>query len=186
MQGSLRAVSERGEIRLGRAHPRQDRIGMPQEQTAGFGELHTPAAARALDEPLAGDVLEGGHVLAHGRGRKIQPVGGTPEAPSLCDGLEHGQMPYLESPDKVSHADLFAKSIQLQLIMTGSILELMGATAVVTGFGIGIALGGAPGPVQAVLLSESTRGLSRGFRALAGANLTCSSSPRPPASATCL
>src|SRR5919204_2752314 len=53
-------------------------------------------------------------------------------------------------------------------------LDLMDSLAapVATGFGIGIALGGAPGPVQAVLLSESTRGLSRGFRALAGANLT--------------
>ena len=46
------------------------------------------------------------------------------------------------------------------------------ATPVATGFGIGIALGGAPGPVQAVLLTESTHGLGRGFRAMAGANLT--------------
>jgi threonine/homoserine/homoserine lactone efflux protein len=43
---------------------------------------------------------------------------------------------------------------------------------VLAGFGIGVALGGAPGPVQAVLLTESTYGLSRGFRAMAGANLT--------------
>jgi threonine/homoserine/homoserine lactone efflux protein len=45
-------------------------------------------------------------------------------------------------------------------------------TPVFAGFGIGIALGGAPGPVQAVLLTESTRGLGRGFRAMVGANLT--------------
>jgi threonine/homoserine/homoserine lactone efflux protein len=53
-------------------------------------------------------------------------------------------------------------------------LELMSSIAapVAAGFGIGIALGGAPGPVQAVLLTESTRGLGRGFRAMAGANLT--------------
>ena len=43
---------------------------------------------------------------------------------------------------------------------------------VLAGFGIGLALGGAPGPVQAVLLSESLHGLGRGFQALAGANLT--------------
>jgi threonine/homoserine/homoserine lactone efflux protein len=42
---------------------------------------------------------------------------------------------------------------------------------VLAGFGIGLALGGAPGPVQAVLLSESLQGLGRGFQALAGANL---------------
>ena len=41
------------------------------------------------------------------------------------------------------------------------------------GLGLGIALAGAPGPVQAVLLSEALRGgTGRGFRAMAGANLT--------------
>ena len=39
--------------------------------------------------------------------------------------------------------------------------------------GLGIALAGAPGPVQAILLSESIRGgTGRGFRAQAGANLS--------------
>ena len=41
------------------------------------------------------------------------------------------------------------------------------------GFGLGIALAGAPGPVQAVLLTEAVRGgIARGLRAMAGANLT--------------
>lgn len=41
------------------------------------------------------------------------------------------------------------------------------------GFGVGLALAGAPGPVQAVLMTEAVRGgLVRGFRAMAGANLT--------------
>jgi len=44
---------------------------------------------------------------------------------------------------------------------------------VMAGLGVGIALASAPGPVQAVLLAESARGgITRGFRALAGANLT--------------
>ena len=44
---------------------------------------------------------------------------------------------------------------------------------VAAGFGLGIALAGAPGPVQAVLLGEALRGgISRGFSAMAGANLT--------------
>ncbi len=44
---------------------------------------------------------------------------------------------------------------------------------VLTGLGLGIALAGAPGPVQAVLMAEAVRGgTSRGLRALAGANLT--------------
>lgn len=41
------------------------------------------------------------------------------------------------------------------------------------GLGLGIALASAPGPVQAVLLTESVRGgIGRGFRAMAGANVT--------------
>jgi threonine/homoserine/homoserine lactone efflux protein len=41
------------------------------------------------------------------------------------------------------------------------------------GFGLGVALASAPGPVQAVLLTESVRGgIGRGFRAQLGANLT--------------
>src|SRR5919197_5764749 len=44
---------------------------------------------------------------------------------------------------------------------------------VAAGLGLGLALASAPGPVQAVLLGESIRGgVARGFRALAGANLT--------------
>ncbi len=44
---------------------------------------------------------------------------------------------------------------------------------VMAGLGLGIALAGAPGPVQAVLLSEALRGgVGRGFVAMAGANLT--------------
>lgn len=40
-------------------------------------------------------------------------------------------------------------------------------------FGIGIALGGVPGVVQAVLLSEAVRGgVARGLRVMAGASLT--------------
>jgi threonine/homoserine/homoserine lactone efflux protein len=42
-----------------------------------------------------------------------------------------------------------------------------------TGFGLGIALGVSPGPVQILLLTESARGgVGRGFRAMFGANGT--------------
>lgn len=46
-------------------------------------------------------------------------------------------------------------------------------TPALAGFGLGIALASAPGPVQAVLLSEAMRGgVARGFRAMAGASVT--------------
>lgn len=45
--------------------------------------------------------------------------------------------------------------------------------SVVAALSLGVALAGAPGPVQAVLLAESVRGgIARGFRALAGASVT--------------
>jgi threonine/homoserine/homoserine lactone efflux protein len=47
------------------------------------------------------------------------------------------------------------------------------ATDAAAGLGVGLALAGAPGPVQAVLMTESVRGgLARGFRAMAGSSLT--------------
>lgn len=47
------------------------------------------------------------------------------------------------------------------------------ASPALAGLALGIALAGAPGPVQAVLLAESVRGgIARGLRAMAGANLT--------------
>jgi threonine/homoserine/homoserine lactone efflux protein len=46
-------------------------------------------------------------------------------------------------------------------------------SAILAGLGLGIALAGAPGPVQAILMAESLRGgVGRGFRAMAGATLT--------------
>lgn len=45
------------------------------------------------------------------------------------------------------------------------------ATTIITALGIGIALAGAPGPVQAVILSEATAGgVRRGLLAVAGAS----------------
>jgi threonine/homoserine/homoserine lactone efflux protein len=47
------------------------------------------------------------------------------------------------------------------------------ASPILAGLGLGVALAGAPGPVQAVLMAEAVRGgIARGFRALAGASLT--------------
>jgi threonine/homoserine/homoserine lactone efflux protein len=44
---------------------------------------------------------------------------------------------------------------------------------IVAGLSLGIALAGAPGPVQAVLMGEAIRGgIARGFRAMAGAAVT--------------
>jgi len=48
-----------------------------------------------------------------------------------------------------------------------------GGSPVAAAFGIGVALAAAPGPVQAVVLSESVRGgVGRGLRAVAGVHVT--------------
>ncbi|HSL67320.1 MAG TPA: LysE family transporter [Actinomycetota bacterium] len=52
-------------------------------------------------------------------------------------------------------------------------MESGATTQALTALGIGIALAAAPGPVQAVLLSESARGgVARGLRALTGVHVT--------------
>jgi threonine/homoserine/homoserine lactone efflux protein len=46
-------------------------------------------------------------------------------------------------------------------------------SSMAAGFGLGIALAGAPGPVQAIILTETVRGgMGRGVRVQIGANLT--------------
>jgi threonine/homoserine/homoserine lactone efflux protein len=51
--------------------------------------------------------------------------------------------------------------------------EASATTTLIAGFTLGLALAGAPGPVQAVLLAEALRaGIARGFEALVGANVT--------------
>ena len=52
-------------------------------------------------------------------------------------------------------------------------MDTAASTPILAALGLGVALAGAPGPVQAVLLAESVRGgPARGFRAMAGANVT--------------
>jgi threonine/homoserine/homoserine lactone efflux protein len=49
----------------------------------------------------------------------------------------------------------------------------VGVTGPAAAFGLGIALGASPGPVQLLLFSEASRGgLGRGLRAMVGANAT--------------
>lgn len=49
----------------------------------------------------------------------------------------------------------------------------MDASVPIAAFGLGIALGASPGPVQLLLFSEASRsGVGRGLRAMAGANAT--------------
>jgi threonine/homoserine/homoserine lactone efflux protein len=61
------------------------------------------------------------------------------------------------------------------MVQARSVLAITASPAL-AGLGIGVALASAPGPVQAVLLTEAVRGgVPRGVRALAGSSLTFAS-----------
>jgi threonine/homoserine/homoserine lactone efflux protein len=68
----------------------------------------------------------------------------------------------------VRSAIAFAK---LRVGCFGAVIQTLSPT--LTGFGLGLALASAPGPVQAVLLTEAVRGgAGRGFQAMAGSCTT--------------
>jgi threonine/homoserine/homoserine lactone efflux protein len=61
------------------------------------------------------------------------------------------------------------------MVQTGFLLASTASSALAA-LGVGVALASAPGPVQAVLLTEAVRGgVRRGIRALAGSSLTFAS-----------
>jgi threonine/homoserine/homoserine lactone efflux protein len=68
-------------------------------------------------------------------------------------------------------ADILHSATVVERRMLGGVSEMF--SQAMAGLTLGVALAGAPGPVQAVLLSEAIRGgMGRGFRALIGVHLT--------------
>ena len=47
------ALGERGHVRLGGVELRDDRVGVPEEQPSGLGQVDAPRPAGAVDEALA-------------------------------------------------------------------------------------------------------------------------------------
>ncbi len=88
---------ERGDVGARGVEPGHDRLGMAQEQLAGLGERDGARAARALDQRLPDELLERRDLLAHGRLRIAQPVGGAPEGALACDRVERGEVPHLDA-----------------------------------------------------------------------------------------
>jgi threonine/homoserine/homoserine lactone efflux protein len=83
----------------------------------------------------------------------------------VLDFPSHGKYCQAKNPETIEAAGgLFARSEEAAVTVVPHVLA---------GLGVGLALAGAPGPVQAVLMAEAVRGgPARGFRAMAGANLT--------------
>ncbi len=85
-QRSARALGERGHVGASRIEPRDDRVGVAQQEEPRLGGLNAARAARAMEQLLPDDALQLRDLLAHGR------LGAR-----AADGLEGGEMPQFDA-----------------------------------------------------------------------------------------
>ena len=97
--GLPRRVGE--QVRARRLEAVGDRLDVAQQERAGLGELHGPAAAAAVEQAHAERRLEAHHVLADGRLRVVERVGGAVERALVRDGPEAEQLPEAEVRERV-------------------------------------------------------------------------------------
>ena len=132
---SARAASRRATIAL----------GVPEQELAGLRQRHGPRAARALDEPLPDEALEGGDLLADGRLRVAEPLRRAAERALVRDGLEGREMPQFDAEPTIRFHDRHHRipdlRLSLRLTQTGrgdaffviAFLLLVGPLAVICG-----------------------------------------------------
>jgi hypothetical protein len=89
----------------GRLEPRDDRLGMVQEQAAGLRQLDRARASGTLDEPFTHEPLERGQLLGYGGLRVSKRGGRAPEGAVLGDRLEGREMPELDSQPRIRFHD---------------------------------------------------------------------------------
>ena len=95
-EGAGLALDERGHVGLGGVQPRDDRLGVAEEEPAGLGQRYGSRPARPLEQPLADDPLKGLDLLADRRLRIAERLRGAAEGALARDSLERGQMPHLD------------------------------------------------------------------------------------------
>ena len=99
------APREALEIGAGPCESRCEPLHVLEEALPGFGEARFGPTRRPLDEPLADDALECGHLLAH-RGLRVAQLLRRPcERASARHGLERGEVAKIESRRKISEHD---------------------------------------------------------------------------------
>jgi hypothetical protein len=79
---------ERIQVHVDRLHPCQDGVRVPQEDSAGFGQLHRSRAGEAEEHARSSHTLEVGDLLADGRLRIAQLVGCRRERTMPGNGVE--------------------------------------------------------------------------------------------------
>ena len=101
-QGAGLAGAEGVEVGLGRPQPPDDRVGMAQQEHAGFGQRDGAGPAGPFDEPLADDPLERRHLLADRRLRVAEPFGGATERPLVGDRAQRREVAELDAEPTIS------------------------------------------------------------------------------------
>jgi hypothetical protein len=91
------AAVERGEVGLGGTHTRDHRIRVGEQNLAGLGECERASAARALDQPLTGQVFERRNLVADCGLDVAETRRGAAERPFSGDGIERREVPKLDS-----------------------------------------------------------------------------------------
>ena len=88
--------AERRDVRARGVEPRDDRLGVAQKELAGLGQRDGARAAGPLDERLADDLLERRDLLADGRLRVAEPLGGAAERSLARNRAERGEVAQLD------------------------------------------------------------------------------------------
>ncbi len=101
----LGALAEDRDVGLCDLEPAEDRSGVLEEDLACLGDRHRAAAARALDEPLPGDLLEPGDLLAHRRLDEAELFGCAAKRPFLCHRLERREVAYFDPQPLIGFHD---------------------------------------------------------------------------------
>ena len=96
---------QRVQVGLRGLQPRDDRVGVPEQQLARLGERDRPRAAGPLDELLADDPLERRDLLADRRLRVAEPLGRASERALARERLQGGEVPELDAEPSIRFHD---------------------------------------------------------------------------------
>ena len=99
------ALAKCGQVGLRRVQARDDRLGMAEEQASGLGERDGARPAWALEEPLSDDALQRLDLLADGRLRVTERLGGPAERAFAGHRLEGGQVAHFDAEPAIRFHD---------------------------------------------------------------------------------
>jgi len=87
-------VAQRGQVGLGRVQPGEQRVGVPDQDQGGRGELEPPASP--FGKSHAHLPFQGGELLGYGGGRVAERGGGRGHRPVRADGVQDPEPAHIE------------------------------------------------------------------------------------------